>query len=242
MWFCLLSQFVFAKENVCPSGTYRVKSHYRSGYVRSDGTVVRPTRVKTYCKRMTRAHEYLAPLFKEGVPPNWPHQMEKKSIWTESEEERLEDSMEEIPDVLLSPQINGFYRLHKSKDYPNPASRIDGAIVVYDSAFDRSRNLSRIIAHELAHQNFDDLSIAERQDYRRVAGWRAKLELDRTVYWVGRSDGYVEEDGKTSFEEDYANNVEYYLYNSDKLKKMTPKVYEWMQQHFGNSLQLKGKK
>jgi len=150
--------------------------------------------------------------------------------------------LEEMPDILLSDKIKGIYRLKKSKDYPNPATSSDGVIVIYDSGFDSSRNLSRILAHELSHQSYNDLSKDDKQDYRRATGWQLKLELDRNVYWVGRKVGYVEDDGKISSEEDYSNNLEHYLYDPDKLKKVTPSAYNWIKKRFGEGFQIKRQK
>lgn len=226
----------------CPQGQYQVSGHQRSGYTRSDGTIVKPTSVNTYCKQFTKAYEYSKDRFKNGIPPNWPHPKEQSGIWTTAEKERVTEVLEDFPDVLLSQKINGIYRLKRSKDYPNPASSSDGIIVIYDSAFDPSRNLGRIIAHELSHQNHHDISNTDQQDYRRATGWRLRLESDRNVYWIGRKTGYVEEDGKISYEEDYSNNLEHYLYDADKLKKETPTAYEWIKKHFGDSFQLKRQK
>jgi hypothetical protein len=180
----------------CPPGQYRVRGHNRSGYVRSNGTVVGPANVKSYCKLLTKAYEYSKERFKKGVPANWPHSTEKAGAWTEGEKERIIETLEELPDVLLSDKIAGIYRLKKSKDIPNPASSSDGVIVIYDSGFDTSRNLERIVAHELSHQNYRDLSNAEKQDYRRATGWHLKLESNGKIFWVGRKDGYIEEDEK----------------------------------------------
>ncbi|MGZ3747486.1 MAG: hypothetical protein ACXVB4_06085 [Pseudobdellovibrionaceae bacterium] len=214
----------------------------RRGYVRSDGTVIKPTNVKSYCRVLTKAYEYSRERFKNGIPPNWPHSKEKAGSWTVEEKERIIEALEELPDILLSDKIAGIYRLKKSKDFPNPASSSYGVIVIYDSSFDSSRNLGRILCHELSHQNFKDLSNEEKQDYRRATGWHLKLESDRNVYWVGRKSGYVEEDGKNSYEEDYSNNLEYYLYDPDKLKKVTPSGYEWIKKHFGDGFRIKGQK
>jgi len=238
----LFSFEIYGADLKCPTGKYLVSGHYRSGYIRSDGTVVKPTNVKSYCKLLTKAYEYSKERFKSGAPPGWPHKVEKVGAWTEAEKERIIEALEELPDILLNDKIKGIYRLRKSKDYPNPASGSNEVIVIYDSAFESSRNLGRILSHEFAHQNFKDLSKDEKQDYRRASGWRMKLESDRNVYWEGREDGYVEEDGKISYEEDYSNNLEHYLYDPDKLKKVTPSAHSWIKKHFGDGFQIKRQK
>ncbi len=240
----LILLFIESSEakSICPPGQYHVKAHFRREYSRLDGTIVKAANVKAHCRPLSKAYEYAISRFMNGAPPNWPHKTERTALWTESEKEQLIEALEGLPDIILSRKIEKFYRLRKSEDYPNPASSSDGVVVVYDSIFDTSRNLERILAHELIHQNFIDQAKEVQQDYRRVAGWSLKLTDDRNIYWFGRSDGYVQDDGKNSFEEDYANNLEYYLFESDKLKKLTPGVYDWIRNHFGESFQLKRKK
>ncbi len=220
----------------CPPGHYVVRSHPRVGFVRSDGTVVKPTTVRTYCKELTYGYEYSQKRFKKGNPKDWPHRNEKPGVWTDSEKEQMIEALEGLPEFLLSDRIEGFYRLKKSKDFPNPASHAEGIIAIYDSAFANPSGLERILAHEFIHQSYKDLSEKERQDYRRATGWHYKVEPDRQFYWVGRKDGYIADDGKTSHEEDFANNLEHFLYDPDKLKKVTPSAHEWIKKKYGDKL------
>ena len=156
--------------------------------------------------------------------------------------ERVIEAFDNIPKELLSKKLSGIYRMKKSNFYPNPATSADVILALYDTAFDFSKSLERIIVHELAHQNFIDLSEKERQDYRLATRYLPKIESDQKIYWVPRKVGYVAEDGKNSTTEDYANNIEYYLFDSDKLKTETPKAYDWIRKHFGSDFGLKGKK
>lgn len=219
-----------------------VHGHSRRSYLRSDGTFVKATNVRTHCRTQSQGYSFTLDRFKKGSPKDWPHKMEVASSWTEEEKERVIEALDDIPDALLDKNISGIYRLKRSKDFPNPGSSSPGNVVLYDSAFDSSRNIGQIIAHELSHQNYGQLSDKEKQDYRLATGWHTELEPDGKIYWNGRKDGYVEEDGRFSREEDYANNVEYFLYNPDKLKKVTPSAYDWIKKHFGESFKLKGGK
>lgn len=230
---------VQAAELTCPDGQYSVRGHYRKAYVKSDGTFVSSSQVKSHCKLLTRGYEFSKERFKKGRPAGWPHSIEKETKWSDSEKARIIEILEEIPDALLSEKISGFYRFIKSKDFPNPASGADGHIVLYDSAFGSDRSLGNILAHELSHTNYNDLTENERQDYRRATGWHLELESNGKVYWTGRKEGYIEEDGRNSHEEDYANNVEHFLYDPDKLKKVTPKAYDWIKKRFGETFRLK---
>jgi hypothetical protein len=56
--------------------------------------------------------------------------------------------------------------------------------------------------------------------------------------WIQRKDGYVAEDGRISPDEDFANNVEYFLYDPETLKTTTPHAYTWISKHFGANFKL----
>lgn len=239
----ILTFFPFSVALACPPNQYQVKAHSRSGYVRYDGTVVRPTFVTAYCKDYSAAYLFVKDLFQNEKPKNWPHEPENLRKWTEAEKERLIEAMENIPDALLSKNLKGIYRMDKSKAGKNPATSSEGALVLYDSAFSKSMTLDRIIAHELAHQIFRDSDLDIQDNYRKNSGWTLVSDKNLKFFWIPRKEGYVAEDGKNASDEDYANNIEYYLYEPDKLKKVTPKAYDWIKTKFGSSFsQKKGKK
>jgi len=219
-----------------------VKSHFRRGYLRSDGTPVKATNVKSSCKEASAVYKFWSSKIKNGSPSDWPNKNEKQATWTAEEEERILEALENLPEELWSDVIKGLYRLKKSKDFPNPASNGNGHIVLYDSAFESKRNLARILTHELAHISYQNLSKEDAPDYRRATNWGFEASTGRVYYWKGRESGYVAEDGKISPEEDYANNIEYYLFEPEKLIEETPSAYNWIKKHFGGKFKLKGGK
>lgn len=52
-----------------------------------------------------------------------------------------------------------------------------------------------------------------------------KFGKNRDYYTERRKSGYIESDGMSSADEDYANNLEHFIYNSDNLKAITPSAY-----------------
>nr|WP_295902548.1 hypothetical protein [uncultured Bdellovibrio sp.] len=142
---------------------------------------------------------------------------------------------EELPEELWSHALQGIYRSSKSREYPNPATSADGIIVLYDSAFDNKANLPRITGHELSHQLYKDLSDKDRQDYGYTTNW---YSFGKDQY-ISRKDGFVQDDGRESPDEDFSNNLEYYLFEPQTLKKATPNAYKWMNNHFGDKFKLR---
>src|SRR5262249_30255041 len=139
----------------CPPGTYHVRSHPRSGYERADGTFVKATQVSESCRGKNDVYNTWAPRLKTGFPPGWEIKTEKAAKWTEEQRERVLEALGELPEALQKTPLKGIYRLSKSIFYPNPASDDnEGTMALYDSAFDRSRRLARILAHEFAHEHY----------------------------------------------------------------------------------------
>ena len=224
-----------AQKITCGSGEYLVTGHFRKAYIKSDGTSVKATHVVTHCKKLTSGYDFNK-IIKNGLPTEWPHKNEKSQKWSVEEINRLIEAIEALPDYFKSIYLNGIYRLQKSKDFPNPAtSSSNGEIVLYDEAFAKNRNLSQIVTHELAHQLYRKMSESENLDYRMAAGWHTEVD-GRKIYILPREKGYIEPDGANSAEEDYANNLEYFIHNSDKLKKISPKIYDWFVKKYPNKL------
>lgn len=227
----------------CDSKQYAVKAHHRKAYIRADGTSVSESSVKAHCKDRSISSIYFQERIKDERPLNWPHKNEQTSSWSEEEKVRTIEALEDLPKILRADALKGLYRMKRSKDFPNPASFANGTIVLYDSAFEAQRNLSRIIAHELAHQLFMSSTKEQKRDYRLATGWKLEPGPDLIhVYWESRAEGYVEDDGRTSVEEDYANNLEYFIFAPDKLKVTTPMAYEWLKKEYGHKLELKREK
>lgn len=222
----------------CPSGTYQVRTHPRSSYYRADGTFVSAAQVHEHCREKNAIYDIWAVRLKNGFPPGWPQKKEVLAKWTEDQRERVLEALSEFPEGLLRMPPKGIYRLSKSVLYPNPASRADDVIVLYDSVFDRDHRLARILAHELAHQSYAHLNAADRNSYRGYVGWTNVEVKEDSIVWKERAGGYVEEDGRVGPDEDYANNLEYFLFQPDVLKVKTPKAFDWMTKHYGDKFKI----
>jgi len=244
IFFLLCSSFSYAKTNTrisnCPEGEHFVKAHFRRGYVTSSGKVVAPANVKAHCRVNPESYSFWQPKFTDKKIDNWPHKKEVFKNWSPDEIERVLEALSELPNSLWSEKIRGIYRASKSHDFPNPATSADGIIILYDTAFDPSRNLPRILAHELAHQSYWDLSQGDRKSYWYSLNWFPRNKQE-TIF-ISRKDGYIQDDGRESPWEDYANNVDSFLFEPEKLKRVTPYAYNWIKEHFGDKFTVrKGK-
>lgn len=144
--------------------------------------------------------------------------------------------LNELPESLVNSKVTAFVRAAKSIVPNNPATWDNGYIFLYDEAFHQKQTLGRIVAHEMAHQVFRDLPGESQEDYRFAANWYATDSTGNK--FIQRAEGYVQDDGRVSPEEDFANNVEYLLFDEPKLIKETPQAHRWLKSHFSDKFKI----
>jgi hypothetical protein len=102
------------------------------------------------------------------------------------------------------------------------------------------RPTARLLAHELAHHRYEKIEDTdEGASYRKASGWKLTPEGDK-FFWTGRKQGYVEEDGGSAPKEDFANNIDHFLFDPIKLKQVTPGAYEWIKKRFSGKFKISG--
>jgi hypothetical protein len=225
-------------SHYCGPGRHWVRAYHRRAYTRANGAPVSATDVGAHCADNPPGYAFWQPKIKNGKPSGWPRQREKPKNWTEEEVERVLEALSQMPRELWDGTLRGIYRMARSEDYPNPASSYAGATTVYDTALDPSRNLTRILSHELAHQLYRRFSSLDHDGYLKASNWDELKQSGRPSLYVRGRGNFVEEDGKLSPNEDFANNVDYYLFQPDRLKTVTPQVYQWIKSRFGDNFKI----
>jgi len=225
-----------SNKNMCPPGQHWVRAHHRSDYFRDDGTYVSDAFVRAHCSTNPAGFDYWMPRIHNNGPTDWPLKNEKEKPWSDSEIERLVEALAHLPESLAKLKIIDFYRMDKSNTPANPASMKNRSVVLYDAAF-KNNNLARIVAHELAHQYYFE-NPGEQKRYNTASGWFF-LDDSKPVNVRGT---FVADDGRDSPDEDYANNVEFFIFQPDRLKQISPGIYDWMKNIHGNEFKLKGGK
>lgn len=211
-------------SNECPQGTYPVKGYTRTEYYRGDGTHVSAAKVSEHC----RNYRKLSPpkiVFKEKMPEGWPHKKEVFKKWTEEEKEQIRKAITKLPKILTHIGSIILHRANRSEAKNNPATSApeEKIIVIYDNGPDPK--IERVIAHELSHILYTKyLSDDEIDAYEGVARWQKV----NNIFVVSRNK-FTAEDGKTSPEEDFSNNIEFYLFEKDKLKE-NKEIYQWIKE------------
>jgi hypothetical protein len=93
--------------------------------------------------------------------------------------------------------------------------------------------LPRVILHELSHFMIGREWKNQFAKYKEISGW-SSLPEGRAY----RSGDFVDPDGKFSADEDFANNIEFYLFEPKILKEKSPGLYKWIETNLGKFLLL----
>ena len=103
----------------------------------------------------------------------------------------------------------------------------------------KKQNLARILAHELAHIIYLGFSDSKRSSYEKDADWiRLDVGDGKTIAIPTSTRTFVEQDGEMSPDEDFANNIEFFLFEPETLKKKSNAIYLWIQKSFGPDFKL----
>jgi hypothetical protein len=229
-------------NHICKPGEHWVRAHSQSAYVRSDGTHVSGSFHKAHCQNNPPAYAIWNERLKNSFPPQWEFKNEKTKLWSDAEKERVLEALSSLPDALLLQSVEGIYRMKTYLDHPaNPAANHNHQIVVYDEAFKPKQNLASIMAHEFAHNLCRQLyDSPEGDSYALAADWMLipVTGTNTRILMPKPSREFVEKDGEDSLNEDLSNNIEYFLFNPQELKRKTPKVYDWITKKYGDKFKL----
>jgi hypothetical protein len=173
---------------------------------------------------------------KDGRPNGWPSPLEKTVSWARADKEALLLALAQIPNELKNDKIQGIFRMQKSDNAGNPGSYSEGNIVLYDRAFNSNYSLARVIAHEPAHGIYENSSDKWKNGYRDALGW--KLNRYTQAYQPPKNRKFVKPEGQDSPNEDFAINVDFYLFDPSQLKATTPRAFEWIEKHFSKKFKL----
>lgn len=188
-----------------------------------------------YCNKKCEIDSFWKKKIKDGRPTDWNMKSEKSKSWTKEEKEQLEQLLSTLPEQFKSLPLDGIYKMEKSVQIVNPGTMQDNAVVLYDAAFsDSPFNLENVIVHELAHVLYASMSKIDYKEYEKVMGWDDKLASVR-------SGPFINSKAKDNPDEDFANNVENFLLNNEKLKNKVPTAYNWIVKKFSKDFKMKDK-
>lgn len=218
----------------CKPGELWVHSYGKTQYGK-------PIWVSSYCRSFPAGErkKFWQNRFKDRLG-YWPNPTENQKRWNQIERERTLRALDSIPYVLWGTYVKGIVRFERSKDHPNQSSYGDGYVALYDPAFASGQDLKRLCTHELAHALWDDFPDEWKESYYQETGWmRVRPGPNQPPIMMGRIFGYIQDDGRFSPDEDFANNIEAFLFEPEKLHEVTPRAYKWIRERFGDNFKLR---
>ena len=205
-----------------------MSSHQVNAHQRSGSTVSSHPR-QEHCREKWRHSDKITSSFQNTRPEVWTDQ-EKFKQWKQLEIAEILKAYEKMPEWLLFLQ-KSFHRAEKSTILKNPAAsdkRTD-SITIYDEFYKR-QNKEAIIAHELAHLLYKKLSVSEITTFTDLAGWTLKVEGNQ-VFEVPPAIVLIS-DSTINKEEDFANPIEIYFTDPNKLKNHNLKLFEFFKKRY----------
>lgn len=206
------------------------------------GTFNCTDRCDELCRPVTNCEMYrkgIGESLIDSSPQNWGDISEKVKPWTAQEKRLAINAMMTLPRKLVERSRFRIHRTRIAKFKDNPAASTGDSILLYDRAFRSPPPLARVLAHELAHVYWNDMTVDEKRAYRIAANW-IRLEPSGKLVPGRAAATFAESDGTISMTEDFANNVEYLLFDPQKLKALTPSLFAWLRTTLGDKFVVGG--
>ena len=205
----------------CSPGQIFVRAHSVSSYTRSDGTYVSAYSRAESCRNLDENYE-----FRDSINPIPKGVKTKIGPWSKQEKALIEKLLAQLPGWLGRYKLQDILRGNIAKsNEENPATVLPGlkSIVLYDEFFKR-KNQKEILIHELAHIAVMECDLDDLESFYIASGWvttNDKRSIPPAKVLLP--------DSKDSKSEDFANHVEVYYSNPNRLKAFNPKSYRILQ-------------
>lgn len=183
-----------------------------------------------YCKnRWTDADIHIKQL-KDDPILGWQNKGEIFKKWKKDEMQVVLEVLPKLP-VWAETKNYFFRRAEKSINHGNPATSelTQRSIILYDLFFKYPNKLGAI-GHETSHFLFQKLSLADMTEFETLSGWDIKIKNDK-VYVIPPKKP-IKPDSVIDKEEDFTNHMEFYISTPDELKKMNPKMFEFISKRY----------
>jgi hypothetical protein len=222
----------------CSKGKHWVSAYFRRAYNRHDGTSVKATNVKAYCRKNPKGYAKWHQRLSNKRPKVWGYSQEKSKKWSIENVERLYDAISILPAELINQGEISVYRMLKSRYEGNPATSNFREVVLYDSAFVHKDSLAQIISHELAHVLYGDLGKKEKEMFAQSSSWIIDDGHTEEGYKALKSKIFIQDDSQMGVDEDFSNHIEYFLFRPKYLEKHSPNAFKWIETKYGKKFKI----
>ncbi len=206
----------------CLPSEIHVREQLINSYTKESGTEVNAHLRSEHCREL-KGYNYL----QNSTNIEYRGLKTEFKKWTENEKSSLNQEIENLPTWLKKYQLEEVLRATQQRGNPsNPAMTIPGTktLILFDKFF-ASPNKREIIIHEVAHIAVWDFSPDDLKKFLIANGWNFNDGLKPTPPIKT-----FREDSKDSPAEDFANFVEAYYSNPDRLKKFNNQSFSILDQ------------
>lgn len=218
--FLFISSILFNYVIACEPDQTFIREQYINTYPKKDGTIINGHIRKAHCRTVELTNYFQNNSSQKfiGIKP-------MLKPWKPAEKKIVETYLDRIPPWLKKYSIREILRANTKENPQNPAASValTRTLLILDPFFTASNKID-IIVHELAHLAILDFSAVELTHFYEKAGWtRNKITNERIP-----PTHLLLEDSKGSISEDFANHIEVYHGNPERLRSFNPSVFHFL--------------
>jgi hypothetical protein len=154
---------------------------------------------------------------------------------TGNERQQIESALLKMPNVFKPKSLKAIVKssMTDPTSPANQASSSDEFLIVFSALFKNGDQIERVIVHEAVHHLLQSDWLKLFENYKKYVKWPKSGSL------AVRPGDFVQSDGRDSAEEDFANNIEYYMFATKTLMQISPNIFSWIDQNLASQLKIK---
>lgn len=215
----LIISSAFARP--CGPHEIYVREQSINTYTKQDGTKVSAHIRKPHCRELKQQN-----YFQDSSKQTFKNIKTNIKKWSSEEKKIVEEHLEKLPVWLKKYKLTEVLRGDIGGNSLNPAAAIPltKTLLIFDHFF-KSSNKQDIINHEISHIAFHNIDPKHSINFAILSGW--KLEQGKRPV---PPEKVIMPDSTSSVGEDFANQIEVFHSNPDKLFNFNPQTFRFIQE------------
>lgn len=208
----------------CEPNQIYVRSHQVASYTKMNGKIVNSYKRTGYCKEIIGST-----FFEDKTALKVKEKVLAVKKWSELEKQIFLEEFAKIPSWLARYSLKEALRTESGGSDTNPATTyaLSKTVVLHDSFF-KMKNKRDVIIHEMSHIAIFDFSAEQIFEFATLSGWSFERKLEKITKRIPPSKTLLD-DSSFSIDEDFANHIEVFYSNPDKIKKENIKMFDFLQ-------------
>lgn len=214
IFLILFSSIVFARP--CAPHEIYIREQWIKAHTKSDGIKVSAHSRDAHCRELTRFN-----YFQDSTKQTFKGIKTTLKKWTAEEKKIIEDHLGKAPSWLKKYKLTEILRGDRGGNALNPAAAISltKTLLIFDQFF-KAPNQLDILVHELSHIALHNIDPQLAIKFAAASGWT----LERNKRPVPPQK-VIMPDSANSVGEDFANQIEIFHSNPEKLLQFNPQTF-----------------